>query len=87
MVGRRLKLTVNEGKTRICRVPEQSLQFLGYTIGRCWSTQTGRSYIGTRPSKKRMKALCEAISEMTSRRWYWEEAQDRVGRLNRLIGG
>src|SRR5437764_2646797 len=33
----RLKLTVNETKTRLCRLPEDTFDFLGYTIGRCWS--------------------------------------------------
>src|SRR6266851_8498740 len=30
----RLKLTVNEQKTRICRVPDAEFDFLGYTFGR-----------------------------------------------------
>ena len=30
----KLKLTVNETKTRQCRVPDESFDFLGYTIGR-----------------------------------------------------
>ena len=47
-----LKLTVNERKTRTCRVPEESFDFLGYTIGQCYSLRTGRAFIGTRPSKK-----------------------------------
>jgi hypothetical protein len=51
MMGR-LQLTVNEEKTRLCRVPESSFDFLGYTFGRCYSTKTGRAYIGTRPAKK-----------------------------------
>ena len=30
----KLKLTVNETKTRLCRVPEETFDFLGYTLGR-----------------------------------------------------
>jgi group II intron reverse transcriptase/maturase len=83
----RLKLTVNEAKTRVCHVPEDSFDFLGYTIGRCYSTQTGKAYIGTRPSKQRIARLCRAIHETTSRRWLRLDAQDRVTRLNRLMVG
>ena len=54
----RLKLTVNETKTRRCRLPEDPFDFLGYTIGRCWSPKTGRAYLGTRPSRKSIQRLC-----------------------------
>ena len=47
-----LKLTVNEAKTRRCRVWNESFDFLGYTIGKCHSPVTGRAYIGTRLSRK-----------------------------------
>jgi hypothetical protein len=33
----RLKLTVNESKTRVCRLPQEKFDFLGYTFGRCYS--------------------------------------------------
>lgn len=83
----KLKLTVNETKTRICRLPDESFDFLGYTIGRCYSTQTGKCYLGTRPSAKKITRLCEEISAMTSRRWTLLDVQDRVTRLNRLLVG
>jgi group II intron reverse transcriptase/maturase len=83
----RLRLTVNESKTRLCRVPEDPVDFLGYTIGRCWSPKTGRVYIGTWPSKARVQRLCREISELTSRRSVLVDAEDRVERLNRLMVG
>ena len=61
----KLKLTVNETKTRLCRVPEETFDFLGYTIGRCYSPRTGRPYIGTRPSAKKIARLGREISELT----------------------
>jgi group II intron reverse transcriptase/maturase len=83
----RLKLTVNAEKTHVCRVPDESFDFLGYTIGRCYSPRTGRSYIGTRPSAKRVRRVCAAISELTSRRWLWLDVSDRVATLNHLLRG
>jgi len=83
----RLKLTVNEAKTKICIIPDETFDFLGYTIGRCYSTQTGRAYIGTRPSRKRVARICRAISEVTSRRWLTETVQDRIEALNRRMVG
>lgn len=83
----RLRLTVSESKTRICRLPNESFDFLGYTIGRCYSTKTGKAYLGTRPSKKRITRLCRAISEETRRRWTLLEVQDRVDKLNRMMTG
>ena len=43
----KLKLTVNEEKTRICTVPEGEFDFLGYTFGRMYSARTGRRVWGT----------------------------------------
>ena len=48
----KLKLTVSEEKTRICKVPEGEFDFLGYTFGRMYSARTGQARIGYRPSKK-----------------------------------
>lgn len=84
----KLRLTVNETKTRPCRLPEESVNFLGYTIGLCHSPRTGRSSIGTKPSAKKIDSLKAEIHELTSRRWLWITVEDRVGNLNRkLLGG
>jgi group II intron reverse transcriptase/maturase len=83
----RLKLTVNESKTRVCRIPDESVDFLGYTIGRCYSPKTGRAYIGTRPSKTRVQRLCAEITAMTAPRWEGRNAQDLVAELNRMLRG
>lgn len=83
----KLGLTVNEQKTRMCRVPDESFDFLGYTIGICYSPKTGKAYIGTRPSRKKVTRLCREISEMTSRRWTLLPAEDRVEKINRKLIG
>ncbi|HEY9015365.1 MAG TPA: group II intron reverse transcriptase/maturase [Gemmatimonadales bacterium] len=83
----RLKLTVNERKTRICRLPEDTFDFLGYTIGRCWSSQTGRAYLGTRPSRSSLQRLCREISERTHRRRQFLSPEQQVAQLNRILAG
>ena len=83
----KLKLTVNEKKTRVCRVPEEKFDFLGYTFGRCYSPQTGRAYLGTVPSKKRVQRICAGISELTRRSQTQRDAETLVADLNRRLIG
>jgi RNA-directed DNA polymerase len=63
----KLKLTVNEEKTRICKVPEGEFDFLGYSFGRMYSARTGQAYLGFRPSKKSIKRMVETIQALTVR--------------------
>ncbi len=83
----KLKLTVNETKTRVCKLPEEKFDFLGYTFGRCYSLKTGRAYIGTVPSKKRVIRICETISEMTGRDQTLLDQETVVAKLNRTMIG
>jgi group II intron reverse transcriptase/maturase len=83
----KLKLTVNETKTRVCTLPEEKFDFLGYTFGRCYSSKTGRAYLGTTPSKKRVMRICEAISEMTGRDQTQLDQEIVVAKLNRMMIG
>lgn len=86
MMGR-LGLEVNEDKSGIRRLPDESVEFLGYTIGRCYSKRTGRAYIGTRPSRKSVRAVTRRISALTAPRYTRLEAEVVVRRLNRLVLG
>ena len=82
-----LKLTVNATKTRVCKLPEEKFDFLGYTFGRCYSPQTGRAYLGTTPSKKRVQRICAAISAETGRNRTLLPVDEVVKTLNqKLIG-
>lgn len=83
----RLKLTVNEEKTHVCRIPEECFDFLGYTIGRCYSPQTGRAFIGTRPSKKSVRRLLGTIREQTARNKTLLTAETMVLEINRMLRG
>src|SRR6266851_4724977 len=83
----KLKLTVNEDKTRICRVPEGEFDFLGYTFGRMYSAKTGQARLGYRPSKKSIKRMVETVHELTVRARTWQETTELVDRLNRVLRG
>jgi group II intron reverse transcriptase/maturase len=83
----KLKLTVNPQKTRVCRVPKESFDFLGYTLGRCYRVKTGTPYIGSKPSRKAVARLCEQIGQMTQRTLGWKETETLVGELNLKLKG
>jgi len=82
-----LKLTVNEDKTRICKVPEGEFDFLGYTFGRIYSARTGKGNIGLRPSKKSIKRVIETVHAMTAEAMAWQDTTALVGKLNRTLRG
>jgi group II intron reverse transcriptase/maturase len=83
----KLKLTVNEQKTRLCRLPEETFDFLGYTFGRNYDRRTGESYLGPRPSRKKVDRLCSAINELTTRRKAWRDVEELISRINRKLRG
>jgi group II intron reverse transcriptase/maturase len=83
----RLKLVVNEEKTRICKVPDETFDFLGYSFGRLYSTKTGRAYLGMRPSKKSIRRMVEKVHALTAASTTWQETTQVVDELNRSLRG
>lgn len=82
----RLGLTVNERKTRVACLPEESFDFLGYTVGRFYG-KDGKAFIGTQPSRKSVQRIIERIHDETTRRWNLQSVEKRVDELNALLRG
>jgi RNA-directed DNA polymerase len=83
----RLKLTVNEEKTRICKVPEGEFDFLGYTFGRMYKKTTGQAYLGVRPSKRSIRRMVEKIHAMATVSGVGQATTQLVQQLNRALRG
>jgi group II intron reverse transcriptase/maturase len=83
----KLKLTVNEEKTRICSIPDGEFDFLGYTFGRMYSAETGKARLGYRPSKKSLKRMVDRVHALTVRAATWQETTRLVEQLNHALRG
>jgi len=85
-IMRKLGLTVNEKKTHQVSLPEERFDFLGYTIGQFFG-RDGKTYWGTRPSKKSIKRLKEKVHHETSNRWNEQPTERRILELNTILNG
>ena len=83
----KLKLTVNEAKTRRCSLPEDTFDFLGYTFGRQFSFRWQRPYLGAAPSRRKVAKLRDAIRELTLYRTTWNDVEGIVAKLNQKLVG
>lgn len=86
-IMRKLKLTVNEAKTRVARVPAETFNFLGYTFGQMRSVRLQKPYTGLRPRAKAIAKVQRAITVLTGRKTYRHSAKQVVERLNRTLRG
>lgn len=82
----KLGLTVNDRKTRLACVPNESFDFLGFTVGRFYG-KDGRAFIGTEPSRKSLKRIIERIHDETTSRWNLDPVEKRITELNAILRG
>jgi RNA-directed DNA polymerase len=87
--GRRIAcLQARRRANRRCRLrTDESFDFLGYTLGRNHDCRTGKSYLGPRPSRKKIERLCREIGEMTTRKSAGRAVEVQIGRINRKLRG
>jgi group II intron reverse transcriptase/maturase len=83
----RLKLTVNETKTHVCKYPLDSFNFLGFTFGRMYSPRTGRAYPGARPAKKSVLGFCRRLNEVAKQVPHFARPEALVYQMNLAIRG
>ena len=87
----KLKLTANEEKTRICKVPEGEFDFLGFTFGQMFSRTTGQARLALRPSKKSIKRMVDKVHVLTVRSRTWQDhnagrrTESCVSRVGQLL--
>jgi RNA-directed DNA polymerase len=86
MMGK-LKLTVNEKKTRQCSMPEGSFTFLGFTFEQRVSWKSGRPYVGPAPAKKKVQKICDKIHKETSCSTTGRDIGEQVLKLNQILMG
>jgi len=56
-------------------------------FGRCYSPKTGRAYLGTTPSKKRVQRICKAISMETGQNKTLLDRETVIAKLNHMMIG
>jgi group II intron reverse transcriptase/maturase len=83
----RLRLTVNERKTRQCSLPAETFRFLGFEFGPQVSWKSGRTYLCPQPAQSKVRTICQKISAETSGRKTWRTTEEEVQVLNRLLSG
>lgn len=79
-------LKLNEGKTRIVRYGEESLDFLGFRIQRR-KNPMGKAYPHSEPSPKSCRKLLGVLREETDWSTQWRKESEVFERVNRRLRG
>ena len=83
----RLKLTLNEAKTKIINAFEGKFDFLGFTIWMGKGRKTRNYYPHVQPSKKALQKIKDRVTELTSRRRTIRPIEWIVNEINATVRG
>jgi group II intron reverse transcriptase/maturase len=79
-------LRLNEAKTRLVNIHQQSINFLGFTL--TWrKSNRGRGYPHVEPSQKSRRALREKLGDILNHWTLWRPIQDVVEEVNGVLRG
>jgi len=85
-VMKAMGLTLNEQKTRLTDVSEETLEFLGYAYGWDYYKPNGRRYLSARPAKSRVTRMKRKVKA-----WLGRNIHQRWGfvthKLNQMLRG
>lgn len=83
----RLKLTLNEAKTKIVNAYEGTFDFLGFTIWMGKSRKSGKLYPHVQPSKKSLQAVKDRVTVFTKRTRTAKPLESVVNEINATLRG
>ncbi|MDR3580427.1 MAG: group II intron reverse transcriptase/maturase [Oryzomonas sp.] len=83
----RLKLTLNESKTKIVNTHKGKFDFLGFSIWMAESNICGNLYPHVQPSKKSLQAIKDSITDLTKRVRTVKPLERIVNEINTTVRG
>ena len=83
----KLRLTVNEKKTRQCSVPDGDVYFLGVHVWTASVLENGAAVCSAGPGQEKGPGICDKIHEETSCSTTWRDTGEQVRRLNQILVG
>ena len=83
----RLKLTLNETKTKIVNAHKGKFDFLGFTIWMAESRKSGNLYSHVQPSKKSLQAIKDRVTGITHRNMTVKPLEKIVTDVNSTVRG
>jgi hypothetical protein len=83
----RIGLTLNQTKTRVCHAWQEPFDFLGYSFGVQHRFGGGQRYLAACPSVKSVRRLRATLRRMVGNHMSWQNEEDLVGNVNRVMYG